>query len=769
MNPKTRSTIKTIAAAVSLASLGEIAQAAQLEEVLVTAQKREQSLQDVPIAIAAVDGESMRRGDISRLENLAPTIPSFSVSEGFGLDGVFLRGLGSGINFGFEQAVGQVIDGYFYGRSRFGRVQFLDIERVEVLKGPQGALLGKNTTAGAINITTAKPTQEFEAWVTGNAHLEGTEGFSTEGAVSGPITDSLSARLALRYEKTDGYMDNVQTGNDEQEIDDIAGRFSLLYEPSDTFSALFSWTEADYDRHGRTLDVRLCDAGYLGFLERNGVSEPNCEEDYKRNADSLRAGVADESNDTEISAYTLTLNWEFDGFTLTSLTGYAEYEYLEKGDNDRSPVEFIGSDLGEDWQQTSQELRLVSDLKGEVDWIAGIYYQDTEQTTLFNLHVNTQPLNGGTLAANRHILTDQNAEAWSLFGQVGWQLTPGWKVSVDARYTDEEKDAVQEQYPTAIYDDQSRIPGPGAGGPAGVFNEHVVIGDRGEDDVSGGLVLQWNPDEGDNMFYASLKTGFKGGGFDHNLSAGTNIPQAEIEDRFEYDDESVIGAELGGKLTLADGAANLNFAVFYSEYDDLQVSTLTGPGTFNVGNAASATTQGIEVDGNWQATDQLRLSFSAAYLDATYDDFVDAPCSEFQKGNNPSGAVTCPDPVNGTQDLSGKELQNAPEWSYALSGEYLFKLTDNLDLEAYVMVYGQDETALALDLDPNTIEDAYTKVDARLTLQSAGQDWEVSLVGRNLTDETVAGWANDFPVFVGSYWSVLHPPRTVTLQGTIRF
>ena len=187
-----------------------------LEEVTVTAQKREQSLEDVPIAIHAVMGDEMRSSGIEKLESLAPTVPALHVSEAFGGDQIFLRGLGPGVNFGFEQAVGQVVDGFFYGRSRFSRLQFLDLERVEVLKGPQGAVIGKNTTAGAINITTARPTDEIEAWVTGGYEFDGAEGGSVEGAVSGPLGDLVKARLALRYENKDGFLDNTATGNEDQ-------------------------------------------------------------------------------------------------------------------------------------------------------------------------------------------------------------------------------------------------------------------------------------------------------------------------------------------------------------------------------------------------------------------------------------------------------------------------------------------------------------------------------------------------------------------------
>jgi outer membrane receptor protein involved in Fe transport len=761
----------------TLASAPLLASEMVLEEVTVTAQKREQSLQDVPISIIALAGDQLRSAGIEKLDALAPTIPAMTVTEGFGLDAVFIRGLGSGVNMGFEQAVGLVVDGIFYGRSRFGRSQFLDIERVEVLKGPQGALVGKNTTAGAILITSAKPTQEFQGWVTGNAYAEGFEGYSIEGALSGGVTDTISARFAFLWDDRDGYMDNLQTGDEDQGIEDLSARLSVLWEPNDSFNALLSWTYGDLDRQGRTLDVRVCDdlatpiaAGgppsltpYGDFLSRNGITNEDCLENYKRSADSKRNGIADESNVTEFNIFGFTMNWVFDNFTLSSLTGFAEYDYLEKGDNDRSPVEFLSSDLGEDYEQFSQELRLVSDTGGTFDWIAGVYYLHAEQDTLFNLHVNAVPPNGPGLRINRHIVTGQETDTYSAFGQLAWHFSDSWTINFDARFTHEEKDADQEQFPTEIYNDSVPRQGPGAGGPAGAFNVHSVYGDRTEDDFSPGVALIWDANA-ETMLYASAKRGFKGGGYDHNLSAGTNLTQDEIQDRFEYDEEKVTAFELGGKLILAEGRAQLNFALFRSKYDDLQVSALSGPGTFTVGNAASAISQGLEVDGKWLIQDNLTFGFAGAILDASYDKYDDAPCNfqQIHRGN-------CSDPVNKTQDLSGKTLQWSPDWSYSASLEHIVPVADNLEWVTFILLYGQDETALALDLDPNTFQDSWHKLDARVTLRAADGKWSVSLVGRNLTDKKTASWANDVPVFDSSYWSILEPPRVFMLQGTVNF
>jgi outer membrane receptor protein involved in Fe transport len=759
-------TVKAVLAITVGGSASMLTNAAVLEEVVVTAQKRAQSMQDVPIAISAVKGEDMRVGGIDKMENLAPTVPALHIGEAFGSDQFFLRGLGSGVNFGFEQAVGQVIDGFFYGRSRFGRSQFLDIERVEVLKGPQGALIGKNTTAGAINITTARPTDEFEGWVTANAHVEGNEGWSVEGAVSGGLTDTLMGRFAFLQESRDGYFDNKETGDENQDTDDEVYRASLLYEPSDEFNALFSWTYGDFDRQGRNLDIRKCSASFVSWLGANNVTNEDCRENWKRTADAKRNGIPDESNETEFNTVGLTLNWEFENFTLTSLTGYADYDYFEKGDNDRSPIEYLSSDLGEDYEQFSQEIRLVSSTDGPVEWIVGVFYQETEQDTLFNVNFNGDARGGPAVGhvANRHIFTNQESETYAIFGQLSWHINENWMVTVDGRFTREDKDGEQEQFPTEIYNDNNQIVAPQPGNPIGLYNEHVAKADITEENFSPNVTLVWEPD-GDNMYYASIKTGFKGGGFDHQLSADTGaLGQAEVDDRFEYDNEEVLSFEVGGKMVLLDGAMHLNWAAFYNKFDDLQVSSLTGTATFTVGNAASAITYGFESDLKWAATDNLTISAAISLLTAEYDDY-DGPCHFGQtvaEGCITSGGSTF-------QELDDETLQFAPDYSFSLSAEYVMPLSDDLELVGFVMVYGQDETELALDLDPNTGQDSYEKWDARLTLRSTDDTWSLSVIGKNLSDERTANFANDHTGFNGGYFSILEPPRTVAIQGTYRF
>jgi outer membrane receptor protein involved in Fe transport len=725
-----------------------------LEEVVVTAQKRVENLQDVPVTIHAVMGESIRAAGVEKLETLAPSVPGLHVSEAFGGDQIFLRGLGPGVNFGFEQAVGQVLDGFFYGRSRFSRLQFLDVERVEVLKGPQGAIIGKNTTAGAINITSARPTDELEAWATVGWEFDGAEGGAYEGAVSGPLGNIVKARLALRYENKDGFLNNTATGNEDQSRDDLVGRLSFLFEPTERFNALFQYSFSDINRDGRNIQLTLCSPGALAAIAANNIDE-DCALNDTRSVSDTRNGVGGfEFQDTEAQTLGLTLNWEFDAFTITSLTGYAEYDYLDAGNAMYTAIENNLIDIEEDYQQVTQELRIVSNGGERFDYIAGVYYQDVSLDSGFDLNLTTA--GPAVLNRNRVIMTAEDGETIAGFGQLTWHAGDEWDVTAEGRYTEEDKDGRSVQFPALIYT-HDPVPGPGTGGPAGVFNVHDVTGERSESDFSPGLVVQWRPVE-DAMYFASVKKGFKGGGFDHQLTAN----QADASDgRFDFDEEEVLAYEVGGKLTLADGAARLNVSVFHNEFDDLQVSTLTGPSTFTVGNAASAITQGVDVDLQWRLTDALTVTGSLSVLDAKYDEFQDAPCSQVQI----SGGLC----IGGVQDLSDERLQFAPDYSYNVSAEYTWPVGSNLELIGYVQVYGEDDKALALDLDPFDMQDSYNKVDTRLTLANASGRWQLSLIGRNLTDKDTIGFSNDVNLFPGSHFGISEAPRTLILQGTLRY
>jgi len=682
-----------------------------------------------------------------------------------------MRGIGSGPNYGFEQAVGQVVDGFFFGRSRFGRATFLDIERVEVLKGPQGALIGKNTSGGAINITTAKPTDELEGWISTTYEMEANKGYTLEGAFSGPLTDSLKGRFAFRKDDRDGWVKNTVTGDDQQEQDDITARLTLAWAISDRADATLLYQTGDFERQGRTRQLSLCGNTLRNF--NNGTlfnalvaQGEDCKANYRRNVVNTQNGQGNfEGFDTDFDIYGLTVNWGFEDFTITSLTGYAEYQTEDLADVDATIAEIAGMRAVEDYEQWSQELRITSNNGGRFDYIAGVFFQKTDQNTHFRRDFALLP--GANTVGSNIIDTDQQGDTYAVFGQITWHLSEAWRVTLGGRFTKEEKDAEQAQFSSALYTatptalNPVLVPGPGVPNPAAPA--HFVKGERSENDFSPTLNVTWHPSD-NSMYYASLRRGFKGGGFDHQFSA----LQAGDLTSFEFDEEEVTAYELGAKLTLADGAMQLNIALFRSDYDDLQVSALNSSDTtFNVGNAASAISQGVELDLKWAVSDRLTLNFAGAYLDAEYDDYKEAPCSTHQ-------VITggCPNPLTQTQDLSKEALQYAPELSLTASAEYVWSLYDSLELTGFIQATYSDEFALSLDLDPNLWQDSYTKIDARLTLGDNSGRWEVSLVGRNLNDKRTTNFGNDGlggAFMAGSYCRMVEASRAFAIQGKISF
>jgi outer membrane receptor protein involved in Fe transport len=739
-----------------------------LEEIVVTARKREESLQDVPIAVSVSSGEELRSKNVVNLQDLSLQVPNFYVAESFVGDSIFIRGIGSGQNnLGFEQAVGQVVDGVFYGRSRFSRVSFLDLERVEILKGPQGALIGKNTTAGAINITTAKPTSELEGYISGVYEFEGAEGYGVEGALSGPLGDRLAGRVAFNYQDKDGFIENTTTGEDDVSVDDLVARVSLAWDVSDTFDALFQYQYGDLEHEGGNNQYSYCDfesqqvpgvpVNFTAIF--NSIAPDDCKANYKRSGTAGKRGVNVESKETEFDTFAVTLNWDLGDFTFTSVTGYAEYEYLDLQDGDRTAVDVVTVDtfgtlpeFGEDYEQVSQEFRLASPAGEKIDYLVGLYYLDKEQTTDYTVHF----ANIAGLPVSRTTMTNEEGTTYAAFGQLNWHINEAWDLTLGGRYTYEEKEARSVQFPRELFTDtpsDCMLPA------AGSCFRHDIEDDFDDSNFSPSASLQWRPTD-NSMYYVSVSRGFKAGGYDH-LLVSNGATDLNIMDRFRFDEEEVTAFELGTKVTLADGAAQLNAAVFRSEFDDLQLGGfLNSTEVINtVTNAGSAISQGIEADFRWRATEGLTLAGAVAYLDSTYDDYEDAPCYTLQ-------ATGC---VNGRQDLSDEKLQFAADWKGNLSAEHVWSLNDGMELSAFVQISYVDEFPLQADLDPKLFQDDYTKVDARLTLSGNNAAWELSLIGRNLDDEASSNYGDDVPGQAGSVWRSMDAPRSYALQLVARF
>ena len=778
---------------------GVNAQALVLEEVIVTAQKRTESLQDVPISVATMSGGRIDDIGITSLQEITQYMPNVTVNAGSGTPNLFIRGIGSGTNQGFEQSVGMYIDGVYAGRGPLAAVPTtMDLERVEVLKGPQGILFGKNTIAGAINITTNKPTDEFEGMVEAMYEFEH-GGQQYNMMLSGPLTDSLSGRLAVRHDAPgDGWWENVATGDEGPEFDNWYARGSLRWDATDDLEINAKYEYGDFQSDNTQTVVYQSDfAGQENFA---GVVPIPVVSDYDKGAGD--AGTR-KTTDTEVLA--LTIDWHLDFATFTSISAYSAYDLLSTGDTDIAAAPSLHRTRWEDYEQYSQELRLVSPGGETIDWIAGAYYQRNELDISRRLEtidfLQSGPLSTSALYApdpGVPSVFDQEGESWAMFGQGTWNVTNALRLTLGLRYNEETKDLDKSTNSEGLQVRAGSNPNLLVySDPANFYSiadlrQHSFTDlSRDEDKVTYSTNIQWDVSD-DTMLYASVSTGFKGGGFDESYSSAgyeirlvhpiTNEPiggsvPGNDPSILEVEDEEVLAYELGAKMSLLEGAAELNFAVFRMEYDNLQVSSLVGD-VFRVGNAAEALSQGLELDGRILLAEGLTIGGAMAYLDASYEDFTGATCTTPQSmdpTNNPGcltedGSNITEPRQPGGQDLSGETLVFSPEWSASLFAQYVVPLGSNMELINSLDINYSDEFFTALDLDPNTPHDATTIINARIALASIDDTWSFALIGKNLTDEKTYLWRDDLPVTnSNSYYAVPERPRTIALQARYQF
>jgi outer membrane receptor protein involved in Fe transport len=759
-----------------------------LEEVLVTSQKRVQTLQEVPISVAAITGDKIERMGVENLEDLTAYVPNIHFTETGLSTQMRIRGIGSDNSQGFEQSVGVYKDGIYHSRAQLFRAPMFDVERVEVMRGPQGTLFGKNSIAGAVDIITAKPTDEFEGRISGSYETE----FKTKelnGFVSGPLSETVNGRLAVRYYDDPGYMVNTFKNSDEPETEEQSIRGSLAWEASDNLDVLLVAEHDTFDVQGRAIEITqdtpsispnpgfngrtyqqilglVLPVAVPGFF--NGTTFDNVQ-DYMRQSNSA------EFSENEIDSLTLRADYQMGDYTLTSLTGGLRFEYNENCDCDFTPVDFFHLDMFEDYEQFSQELRIASPEDTAFSWIAGAFFQTYDQT--FNDDFNiptTSPLTPlvaqaiaptppagfpGSRIARRF---NQSSDTWAVFAEGTWRATERLSLTLGARFTEEDKDADKtlniESIATGLpINDNPVLPAIFSG----VFNTdteqgtgHNVDASRSESAFTPALTITLDVND-DVMSYAKISKGFKAGGFD---------PRTNKADRFEFEEEKVTAVELGSKMRFMDGRSELNVAVFHMDYEDLQVSQFDGAVGFNIGNADSTIVQGIEIDGRLQVTNHLTASYGAAMLDFEYEDFTNGNCYFGQT----------PDSTVGTDnfcDYTGLRGVYTPELTLNVGLQYIRPI-GSLELIGGIDAQWVDEQQVHVNLDPRGEIDAYTMLDARLGIE--GDNWGLALLGKNLLDEDIISYSANMPLSEGffatnSYYSFVRRPRTVAVEATFKF
>ncbi len=747
-------------------------EAPALEEIIVTAQKRAENLQDVPISITAVSGEKMAENAVTKIDDLQGFVPNLSLTETGLSTQILIRGIGTGNNPAFEQSVGTYIDGIYYGRSQLLRLPFLDLERVEVLRGPQSILFGKNSIAGALNLTTAAPTKQLEGRATISYSPNGDIAEFT-GVISGPLSDRLYGRIAVRQNEESGWFFNTFKNQKEVGRNETAARVSLRWDATDDLRVDFKAEWAEFDNVGRQVEIVrdvAATAGPLAGLNFEQilglVGYPDAIGGADR--DNIRRTEGFEASNNEVQNYTLRLEGGIGELTLTAISGLISYEFEEFYDGDWSAAPLGLGSSSEKYDQFSQEIRLLSPTGNRFEWIAGAFYQTSKLDFSDRTAFPANSVVGALIPPAGPILGTETAREYSAksnlfagFAQVTWNVSDRMRVALGGRYTWEEKKGFREinVLDTATGAITTNPIAPIVWSGLGVSNEqfggHSVSGKFDKGAFSPSVNVMWDVTE-NVMLYATYSSGYKSGGFD----ARANSPNF-----FKFSEERADTVELGLKSSLFGGSAELNFAVYHTKYDDLQTSQYDGGFGFTVANAKETIVQGVEVDGRWAIADSLIMNFAMAYLDHEHTDFTNGNC---YTGQIPDGDV-----VNGVAlcDYTGKRGWYTPELSGTLGLVHSANLGSDLVLQSNFDLSYQGKQNVHVNLDPNGEIGSVTRMNFRTALKTP--TWELALLVQNITDKQPLTLVSDVPLTssfgTSTYNAFVSRPRTFYLQASYRF
>ncbi len=725
-------TIRMFASAGALALITALAgqasaqEAQQVEEIVVTAQKREQNLQDVPVAVSAFGSQQLEAQSVNSLTDLsakAPNVVLAPVGAYPYASAFFIRGLGfADVESTFEPSVGVEMNGVYLARNSGALQDFFDIESVEILRGPQGTLYGRNTIGGVVSVRTKKPV--VGAGFNGAVQVTVGDHGRQEGrlAVEVPLGDVFAARASVLYKSYDGYNRNVTLNKREGDNEVLSGRFTLVAKPSDTFDASLV---VDFDQEdgsgGSFRNASLPGNVFYQLSPTTGApGVPPFTADQINQAKNVYNVFSGTPSFAEIDTWgvALTANWHLDYGTLTSITGYREFDDLVQSDYDGSAVNMFAALRDQTHKQFSQELRLAGEFGDKIDYVMGLYFMDQEYAI-----TNTQSglLFGG--ASLKQIASQEN-QAWASFGQLDWHVDDKMTITAGGRVSYEKK----------TFKNQ----------PLGSPVSKTFEDEWGNFSPKVGVNYEFTPRV---MGYVTWSRGFRSGGFNGRAS--------RPETAGPYDSETVDSLEAGVKSELFDRRLRLNGAVFTSNYSDMQVSSqrfIGGKYESVVLNAGEARISGAEAEALWIVGGGWRLNANVAYLDAEFvSNFTDLD------GNGVA------------EDNSDLPMAYAPKWSGSVGVNYVrdtplgeFGFNANA-------VYTDDmyTSGGALNRVSNVqVRPSNTLVDATISLTGT-QGWKVSLWGKNLMDEEVIN--NTFNIGPLGNLRIYQAPRTWGLEVGYKF
>jgi len=695
---------KTTALAATIAALASPlpTYAAVLEEVIVTAQKREESAQDIGIAISAFTGDQMRQLGYTNAQQITTMAPGVEMVQpnGEANYAIGIRGVASSdFTTNVESPVALYLDEVYISQMSGAGFQLYDMERVEILKGPQGTLFGRNATGGLAHFVSNKPTQELDGYI--EATYADYDQTKIEGAISGG-NDFIQARFSGVWNEADGYVDNRLTGDELNNQDDQSWRLHVQITPNDDLSILLSARQSEQDIDtGFFENVSSVIPGQLTPNVFNPVLE------YIDNDGDPYAGDFDRTgfNELEIEGYTATINWAIGDINFTSITDSSSVErhYIE--DSDASPAPVLSFFLNTDAEQFSQEFRLDSETD-TMKWVLGAYYMELEIDD--NNGIISSPLileefpNPGDPEGGLINPYTSDLESWSVFGQLDFQLSDQLLLTVGGRYIEDDKDfALKDEVaifadPNARdFDADSNI----------IFREALATyeGSRSDGEWSGKIQLTWTPSD-DLLVYGGWNRGIRGGGYNAPIFP-LSPPLDYTDEVMSFDPETLDAFEVGFKSTFADGLVRFNGAAYYYDYQDYQAFYIVGIDTITFNTDAESV--GGELELIASPVDGLDLLAGLSYNDIEVD--------------IPGG-----DTVRSVQ---------SPEWTWNALARYEMDLGGAGSLAFQLDAYYRDTVYFALTNIETVEEDGYTVANASVTWTDCSRRWELKGYINNLTDE----------------------------------
>lgn len=731
-----------------------------LEEITVTAQKREENLQDVSVSVTAFSSDTLNDIGLSSSNELGQYIPGVEIAASSGNQQAktFIRGSGA-VDFSAntETTVGVYLDEVYLQNTFMHTMQTFDLERIEVLRGPQGTLYGRNATGGAINYITAKPTQDLSGYA--KAGYGSFDAVKIEGAVSGGLTDTLAGRAAFTSNKDKGWMKgrtNIPgtVGGDLNATDYYSGRVTLQWDPADNLTLVWSAYGAK-DKSDSFSYQHVGAVDPVTFGRCDGSSRSDCVNFGQFIADGTQVNPpyqdpdgVEENGDTTEGDFNLTdtvdneswgtmlrIDREFESFTLTSITAYNDYSREYWADDDGSPYTLNHNFYSHETDGWSQELRFASNTDGPLEWLVGFYYAEDELDA-FNIY-EFNVFSVFTTDQTFH----QERESAAVFGNIGYQLNEELKLTLGLRFT-EDKTSMEHQSNTF---DPAWPQGFG-GGLNDTFSNAFDPGTKDSEtweNFSWKLGIDYTPNE-NWLLYATIGTGYKSGG----INVGFGDP-AEFN---IFNEENMLAYEVGFKSTLWDGRARFNMSAYYYDYEDLQVfDQVSGAFSpiFVVSNAPESDYYGFEGEFILSPVEGLQIMLGVSHLKNEFGTFV----------RQTTG-----------QDLTGESNVYSPEWKFLGTARYEWDVPTLGDGRMAVAVNWSwtDELFHELENSDDFRAKQHWLLGGRVSWYSQNEKLEVALWGKNLSDTEYR--VNSFN-YVSSGWvtSVPNPPRTYGIEAIYHF